>query len=264
MRNGLAYTHTNLGGSYVVHELRFPSDPLDGDFTTMPLQFAECAFGRNFHQVNNCWVDIYKDNMVSVSAAPIHHSVPCVGYVIDEAPVPGKINPSQYIPELKRTGTSMSVMRQLQQGETVVLKDGTLLHGPLRRKGRKIAILGDTFDPSPIAALAQDSDLLIHEATNAHLPGVDPATKDTDTYETVQTRAMSRGHSTPQMAGTFAKSIGAKRLILNHFSARYPGDNSEQSRKVMDAIGQLAASEFGQGVACATDLMTVEIGLSEV
>lgn len=264
MRNGLAYTHTNLGGSYVVHELRFPSDPLDGDFTTMPLQFAECAFGRNIHQVNNCWVDIYKDNMVSVSAAPIHHSVPCVGYVIDEAPVPGKINPSQYIPELKRTGTSMSVMRQLQQGETVVLKDGTLLHGPIRRKGRKIAILGDTFDPSPIAALAQDSDLLIHEATNAHLPGVDPATKDTDTYETVQTRAMSRGHSTPQMAGTFAKSIGAKRLILNHFSARYPGDNSEQSRKVMDAIGQLAASEFGQGVACATDLMTVEIGLSEV
>lgn len=263
MRNSLAYTHTNLGASYVVHELRFPSDPLDGDFTTMPLQLAECAFGRNIHQIDNCWVDIYKDNIVSVSAAPIHHSVPCVGYVIQEASVPGKIDPSQYVPQLKRTGTPMSIMRQLQQGETVVLKDGTILQGPSRRKGRKTAILGDTFDPSPIAALAQNSDLLIHEATNAHLPGIDPATKDTDSYETVQTRAMSRGHSTPQMAGIFAKSIGAKKLLLNHFSARYPGDNSEQSRNIMEAIGQLAASEFGQGVACASDLMTVEINLSE-
>ncbi|KAF9568990.1 Metallo-hydrolase/oxidoreductase [Agrocybe pediades] len=262
VRNGLAYTYTNLGASYVVHELRFPTDPIDGDNTSLPPLLAECRTGRNIQQNDGSWRDIYKDNVVSVSAAPIHHSVPCVGYVVTEAPVPGKMDPLKYVPELKRTKTPMSVMRQLQLGETVTLNDGTVLQGPPRRKGRKVCILGDTYDPSPIAPLALDTDLLIHEATNAHLPGVDPNTKSTDTYETVEDRTKSRGHSTPQMAGTFAKRIGAKKLILNHFSARYPGDDSDESRTIMNAIGKLAADNYGQEVICATDLMSVELGFS--
>ena len=263
IRTGLAYTHTHLGGSYVVHELRLPSDPQFGDFTALPHQTSECLFGRNIPSENSQWLDIFKDNAVSVSAAPILHSVPCVGYVITEAPVPGKIDPSKYIPELKRTKTAMSAMRLLQQGETVTLSDGTQLHGPPRRKGRKVVILGDTYDPSPIVPLAEDADLLIHEATNAHLPGIDPNTKDTDSYESVETRTKSRGHSTPQMAGSFAKQIRARKLILNHFSARYPGDGSDESKDIMGAIEQLAASEFGQDVACATDFMSVEISFSD-
>ena len=263
IRTGLAYTHTHLGGSYVVHELRLPSDPQFGDFTALPHQTSECLFGRNILSENSQWLDIFKDNAVSVSAAPILHSVPCVGYVVTEAPVPGKIDPSKYIPALKRTKTPMSAMRQLQQGETVTLSDGTQLHGPPRRKGRKLVILGDTYDPSPIVPLAEDADLLIHEATNAHLPGIDPNTKDTDSYESVEARTKSRGHSTPQMAGSFAKQIRARRLILNHFSARYPGDGSDKSKVIMGAIAQLAASEFGQDVACATDLMSVDISFND-
>jgi ribonuclease Z len=126
-----------------------------------------------------------------------------------------------------------------------------------------VVILGDTYDPSPILPIAQDADLLIHEATNAHLPGIDTNTKDSDTYETVEERAKSRGHSTPQMAGKFGQAIRAKRLILNHFSARYPGDESEQSLRIMGAIGELAAKEFGQEVLCARDLTSVDISLSK-
>ena len=263
IRNGLAYTHTHLGGSYVVHELRLPSDPQFGDFTVLPHQASECLFGLNICSQNGQWLDIFKDNAVSVSAAPILHSVPCIGYVVTEAPVPGKIDPSKYIPELKRTKTPISVMRLLQQGEIVTLSDGTQLHGPPRRKGRKLVILGDTYDPSPIVLLAEDADLLIHEATNAYLPRVDPNTKDTDSYESVEARSKSRGHSTPQMAGSFAKRIRARKLILNHFSARYPGDGSDKSKNIMGAIAELASSEFGQGVTCATDLMSVDISFSD-
>lgn len=258
MRTALAYTHTLLGAAYVVHELRFPSDPPDGKFPSLPSPPAE-APGLNIPQVNGIWADIYKDSIVSVSAAPILHSVPCVGYVVTEAPVPGKIDPSKYLPELRRTKTPMSAMRQLQQGDDVVLADGTILHGPPRRKGRKVVILGDTYDPSPIASLAEGADLLVHEATNAHLPGVDLNTKDADTYKSVQTRAKSRGHSTPQMAGAFAKRIAASRLVLNHFSARYPGDQSVESSRVMQAIGDLAAAEFGKDVICARDFMTLNV-----
>ncbi|KXN87977.1 Zinc phosphodiesterase ELAC protein 1 [Leucoagaricus sp. SymC.cos] len=196
IRNALSYTHTNLDGTYVVHELRFPSDPQNDDYTALSPPPSEVQ-GRNIPQVDGFWKDIYSSAVVSVSAAPIHHSVPCVGYVINEAPIPGKIDPKKYIPDIKRTNTPMSVMRQLQQGQSIQLSDGTILHGPRRRTGRKLVILGDTYDPSPIYPLACDADLLIHEATNAHLPGIDPNTKPTDTEESVEERAKSRGHSTP-------------------------------------------------------------------
>ncbi|KAF8165470.1 beta-lactamase-like protein [Crassisporium funariophilum] len=263
IRNGLAYTHTLLGSPYVVHELRFPSDPQEGDFTSLPPHVAESPHGRNIPQTDGLWVDIYKDSIVSVSAGPILHSVPCLGFVVTEAPVPGRIDPSKYRADIQRTKAPATVWRELQQGGSVELPDGTVLHGPPRRNGRKVVILGDTFDPSPITPLAEDTDLLIHEATNAHLPGVDPATKDADTYETVEARAKSHGHSTPQMAGLFAKRIRARQLVLNHFSARYPGDDSEASTAIMQAIGNLAATEYGHAVICAKDLMSVDINFNE-
>ncbi len=246
-----------------MHELRFPTDPQNGDHTALPPHPFERP-GRNILQSSaGVWPEIFKDALVSVSAAPILHSVPCVGYVVDELPVPGKMDPQKYLPDFKRTKTPMSAMRRLQQGESVTLADGTVLHGPARKPGRKIAILGDTHDPSPIAGLAEGACLLIHEATNAHLPGVDPGTKEADTHETVEARAKSRGHSTPQMAGAFARRIGARKLVLNHFSARYAGndDVDEEARKVMEAIRDLAESTYGGGeVVCARDLMSFDVG----
>lgn len=192
------------------------------------------------------------------------HSVPCVGYVLSESPVPGKMDPKKYITAIKRTSSPMSLLTQLQQGGEVTLSDGTVLVGPQRRPGRKIVVLGDTYDPSPIVPLAMDADLLVHEATNAHLPGVDARTKAEDTHESVRKRAVERGHSTPQMAGAFARRIRAKKLLLNHFSARYPGndDVDEEARNIMNAIRELAVGEFGSGdVVCARDFMNFDIDL---
>lgn len=171
------------------------------------------------------------------------------------------MDPKKYIPVLKRTGTPMSVMSRLQQGESIELPDGTVLHGPSRRPGRKIVILGDTFDPSPIADLAADADVLVHEATNAHLPAIDPNTKPDETYEMVEKRSKSRGHSTPQMAGAFATRIGASKLLLNHFSARYAGndDVDEKAATVMQAIRSLARNTFAGEIVCARDLMSIDV-----
>jgi ribonuclease Z len=159
-------------------------------------------------------------------------------------------------------------MRQLQQGESVVLSDGTTLQGPPKRAGRKLAILGDTYDPSPIAGLAMHADVLIHEATNAHLPGIDPDTKPNDTYSIVEERSKSRGHSTPQMAALFAARVNARKLVLNHFSSRYAGDydlvtqHGDQrpvAKETMEAIRALAQSHFNGPVICARDFMTFDV-----
>jgi ribonuclease Z len=175
------------------------------------------------------------------------------------------MDPKKFIPDIKRTKTPMSVMSRLQRGESIELSDGTVLHGPARRPGRKLVILGDTYDPSPIASLAVDADVLIHEATNAHLPGIDINTKPEDTFETVETRAKSRGHSTPQMAGAFAKGVRARKLVLNHFSARYAGndDVDEEAKMVMTAIARLAAEEFQGEVVCAQDFMSFDVEFPE-
>ncbi|KZT66032.1 Metallo-hydrolase/oxidoreductase [Daedalea quercina L-15889] len=262
IRTGIVYSYTNLGAQYVVHELRLPTDPPEGDFTTLPMRWPEQP-GRNIVQTNGIWKDIFRDEIVSVSAASIRHSVPCIGFVVDELPIPGKINPKDYVPHLKRTNTPMSVMKQLQQGMSVELADGTVLFGPPRRPGRKLAILGDTCDPSPIADLAADADLLVHEATNAHLPGIDPNTKPEDSNESVEARTRSRGHSTPQMAGAFGKRTRAKKLLLNHFSARYAGndDVDEEARKIMEAIRELAMQEYDGPVVCARDFMSFDVEL---
>lgn len=264
VRNGLKLTYTLLEGTYVVHELRFPEDPLGETENSPPLSRdlhrSESPGGRNIPQVDGRWREVFKDDVISVCAAPILHSVPCVGYVVQEAPVQGKVDPKRYIPHLKRTGTDMKLMREIQKGQTVTLADGTVLEGPPREPGRRIVILGDTHDPSPVEELAKEADLIVHEATNAHLPGIDNRVKTEDSYESVEERTKSRGHSTPQMAGRFAKRIGARNLFLNHFSSRYSGGNDELSRAIMEAIRQLAIAGFGsEEVVCAKDLMSVEI-----
>ena len=266
VRTGLLYTHTLLGGTYVVHELWSPNGPPD-PLASIPRHAAELP-GRDIQQIDGIWPDIYKDATFSVSTAPILHSTPCVGYVITEAAVPGRIDPKQYFPHLERTGTSKSVMRQLQQGESVVLSDGTVLQGPPKRAGRRLTILGDTYDPSPIAGLAMHADILIHEATNAHLPGIDPDTNRKDTYSTVEERSKSRGHSTPQMAALFAARVNARKLVLNHFSPRYAGDYDPTTqhgderpvaKETMEAIRALAQSHFDGPVVCARDFMTFDV-----
>jgi len=75
---------------------------------------------------------------------------------------------------------------------------------------------------------------------------------------------MLHGHSTPQIAGTFAKKVGAKRLILNHFSARYRGDPSMESISVMTRIERQAMKASGlqvDKVAAAWDFMIFPIPL---
>ncbi|KAF9448663.1 hypothetical protein P691DRAFT_792391 [Macrolepiota fuliginosa MF-IS2] len=173
--------------------LRFPSDPQAGDFTAvsrLPFELED----RNIPQANGVWEDTHKDTVVSVSAAPIQCSVSCVRHVVNEALVSGKIDPKKYIQDIRRTSTPMSVMRQLQQGTENY-------HSC------------DTHDSPPIAPLACDTDLLIHKATNARLPGIDPNTKKADTYESVEERTKYRGHSTPQMTGAFANIYGTKKIM---------------------------------------------------
>ncbi|KAJ7098153.1 beta-lactamase-like protein [Mycena belliarum] len=122
----------------------------------------------------------------------------------------------------------------------VVVDAGPILHrdpclGYVFREpeapARKIVILGDTYDPSPITPLCDKPSLLIHEATDAHIPReINPQNKRTP--ETVLRTALARGHSIPQMAGEFAKTVGAEKLVLNHIGGRFPAPRHDRDARL--------------------------------
>ena len=156
----------------------------------------------------------------------------------------------------------MALVKNLPVGGSYTFPDGTVLNQEdvvePPGKGRKVVICGDTADCRALEGLAQDCDVLIHEATNTFLPGVDKE----GTLRLVTRDAKIHGHSTPFMAGDFAKRVRAKRLVLNHFSARYKGDQSIESLTIMTRMERQAmkACELPENaVACAWDFMVLPV-----
>ncbi|KAJ7470517.1 beta-lactamase-like protein [Mycena latifolia] len=153
----------------------------------------------------------------------------------------------------------------------VVVDAGPILHrdpclGYIFREpeapARKIVILGDTYDPSPIIPLCTAPSLLIHEATDAHIPReISPQHKRTP--ETVLRTALARGHSIPQMAGEFAKTVGAEKLVLNHIGGRFPAPRHDRDARlhVIREIERQATEAWGSGqyAMAAWDFMRVAV-----
>ena len=218
--------------------------------------------------------EVEDEEDVKVYAAPMSHGIPCLGYVVEELPRPGRLR-SEYVEPivkrnvkaLKQAGfnvpmKAMAVIKNLPPGSAFTFPDGTVVSQEDAveppRKGRKVVVCGDTADCRALRVLARDADVVIHEATNAYLRGVD---KDTN-LKAVTRDAVVHGHSTPQIAGDFCRAVNAKRLILNHFSARYKGDVSVDSLSIMMRIEQQAIRSSGltdTQVAAAWDLMVLPI-----
>jgi ribonuclease Z len=101
---------------------------------------------------------------------------------------------------------------RLHRGESVEVDGRTItaaeVVGP-PRPGRKLVYSGDTRPCRATVRIAQDADLLIHDATFAQ-----------DEAE----RARTTGHSTAREAAEVAKRARALRLVLTHISARYADD----------------------------------------
>ncbi|KAK6497123.1 hypothetical protein TWF506_004598 [Arthrobotrys conoides] len=298
IRTSLRLTRSFLDGGYVVHELHLPTDGIekcakvkDLAEDMMPMELP----GYNiFPDEKGYWRDILSSSESSqpkeweISAGPILHSVPCLGFVLTEPPLPGKITPDYrerimankealIKSGIKNPMSLLSKITALQEGKFIDLPNGDRLTSPPVRRGRKITVLGDTCDSSPITSLASGSDVLIHEATNAFLGeklGKETKEyKEGETYEDVKRKTIEHGHSTPEMAAEFAVSIGlggtggvlgkiiteenGKKgkskeverpkgvLLLNHFSSRYADPrSSDAAAATMEAIRESAIEIF--------------------
>ncbi|MEX2461350.1 MAG: ribonuclease Z [Paenibacillaceae bacterium] len=150
---------------------------------------------------------IYEDISFIVEALHVEHRIECFGYRIVEKNRPGKLEVEKLKAMKIASGPTFGL---LKQGETVILTDGTVLHGRdfigPEIVGRKLAILGDTRRCASAVQLSRAVDVIVHEAT------FDVSNQDlADKYF----------HSTTVDAARTAHEAGAKVLILTHFSSRY-------------------------------------------
>jgi ribonuclease Z len=154
---------------------------------------------------------VFEDSDYTVRCAPLTHRVPAFGYRVIEKDKPGRFNVEQ--------ATAMGIPAgplygRLKRGEVVTLPDGRTINGAdlcgETQAGRKFAYCTDTIYCDAAVELAQDADLLVHEATFAH--------QDAEL-------AYQRLHSTSTMAAQVALSAHVKQLIMTHFSPRYAPGN---------------------------------------
>jgi len=192
------------------------------------------------------WKDVIQVNQcgVSLSAAPIQHTIDCVGYLLTEANRREKFDMSRLGPileshadEIKQMGFKVlpAILSQLEKTrKPIVFSTGVTIHPPsLSIRGRRIMILGDTCDPSAMVSLMEQEpvpqriDLLIHEATGTSVADAHELKQEELLTESQVARKMKeRGHSTSFMAGQFAHRVRAARLVLNHLGGKFPAPHA--------------------------------------
>ena len=155
---------------------------------------------------------VYEDADYRVECDLLEHRVPAFGYRVVEKDRPGHFD----VAKAKALGIpSGPIYGRLKAGEAVTLADGRRIQGAdlcgPPRSGRKFAYCTDTIYCEASVQLAQNADVLIHEATFAH--------GDAE-------MAFQRLHSTSTMAAQVALGAGVKQLIMTHFSPRYAPGNA--------------------------------------
>ncbi len=172
-----------------------------------------------------------------VRACPLDHSIPAFGYRFQEHDRPGRFDAEQ----ADALGVPFGPERGLlQRGQAITLPDGRVIRPEsligTPRPGKSLAYVTDTAFCANARHLAENVDLLIHEATFA---------------DELLEMAVLRKHSTIRHAATIAKEAGARRFIATHFSTRYDGP----------ALAQLEAEgrEVFPDLIMAHDLLRVEI-----
>jgi len=171
----------------------------------------------------------------SIVPFPIDHGGrAALGYSIVEDIRLGRFNPDLArelgIPEGPMWG-------KLHRGQAVTLEDGrvvdaTSLVGPTRL-GRRVVFTGDGRPSASTIVVAQNADVLIHEATFG---------------DEEAARALETGHATAREAAGVAAAANVKQLILTHVSARYSMSTADLVREAREVFPNTTVARDGMEI----------------
>ena len=154
---------------------------------------------------------VYESRTTELLAFPLNHRVETFGFIIREKMPQRNVRKeaiSKYNLSLTDIGTlkrGEDVVRESIDGETIVIRNEDVTY--YRYLPRSYAYCSD---PAPFAELPEwvrGADLLYHEAT---FP------------QEMAEMAEKTFHSTTIQAATVAKDAGVKKLIVGHYSSRFP------------------------------------------
>lgn len=182
---------------------------------------------------------IYDEPSLRISTIPLHHRVPCSGFLFEEKPRARHL----LVDRCEELAIPVAYYRGITQGmdwtdpESGQTVPNELLTTP-GTPGRKYAYCSDTIYAESIVPIIQGADLLYHEATYLHTDVV---------------KARQRGHSTALQAAQIAQKAHVRQLIIGHYSAQFLSD--EMERPLLEE----AQSVFPNTVL-ANEKLTIAIG----
>jgi ribonuclease Z len=160
------------------------------------------------------------DGPVRVTAAPLAHRVPTLGWRLEEPKRTHLLR--NRLAEVGVSGPAAGEL--LRQGRVVVGgREVRLADVSEVRRGRSAAVVMDTAVCDEAVELCAEVDLALCEATYL----------DSDAHLAEQYR-----HLTARQAATIAREAGARLLVLSHFSPRYddPGGHLREAAEVFGDV----------------------------
>lgn len=144
---------------------------------------------------------------VDISAFPLQHRIPTNGYLVREKVRPGNIS-KQLIEE---HAISWPTIKEIKAGSDFTTGDGTVIPNDQlitpAPPPRSFAYCSDTIYFPELANYVRGVDLLYHEATF---------------LSDMEQEAIAKGHATARQAALTARDAKVGRLIMGHYSSRYP------------------------------------------
>ncbi|HUH47551.1 MAG TPA: ribonuclease Z [Arenibacter sp.] len=161
-----------------------------------------------FHELTSSGPElIFQDDKVEVSTIPLQHRVYTNGFLFREKLGERKLN----VAAVAKYGIDKCYFQNIKNGKDVVLDNGRSIPNALL-----------TFDPPASKSYAFCSDTQYLEAIVPLIRGVDVLYHEATFLETEKELAPKTKHSTAKEAATIAKKAQVGKLILGHFSTRYP------------------------------------------
>lgn len=157
-----------------------------------------------------------------VEIRQLAHGIPSFGFRITCPDQPGKLNHHRLLDLGVPPGP---IYGEIKKGKTIQLDDGRVIDGRQflspPTPGEVVVYVGDTRPTSNTITLAEQADVLIHEATFGK-----------DLVE----KAQLYYHSTTIEAARIAKQANVKTLILTHISNRYQDEDTKSLLAEAQAI----------------------------
>lgn len=204
---GLIGLLTSLGLNHRIQELHIYSPQPLKEIIDLQLAVAgaNLPYPLHFHDLQSEEI-IFEDKKISVECFRVKHRIECWGFLFREKKNLRKLD----IKIVRSYNIPPSFYESLHEGRDFITEADEVIKNEILTTPtvppKAYAYCADTTYFESIAEKVKGVDLLYHESTYLNI---------------LEEKAARRFHSTAKQAAMVAKSAGAKKLLLGHFSSMY-------------------------------------------